>query len=63
MKEKEIRKPRSYKIADKPYLKAKKRAKGELATMIESIVTSYAEGFNIHVSNATKPITSNTTKK
>ncbi len=35
------RKPRSYKIADKPYEKAKKKAHGQLATMIESWVTEY----------------------
>ena len=35
------RKLRTYKIKDKPYQKAKKRAKGKLATLIEHWVTLY----------------------
>lgn len=49
--EKQIRKPRTYKIADKPYNKAKKRAKGKLATMIEAIVTSYGNGDVMYISD------------
>lgn len=51
MKEKEKRKPRAYKIADKPYNRAKKRAKGKLATIIETIVTCYGDGYNVFISN------------
>lgn len=42
------RKPRSYKIADKPYLKAIKKQKSPpLATFIEEIVTGIGNGAKI----------------
>lgn len=49
MKAKEKRKVRAYKIADKPYEKAMKRAsrnKQHLANIIEAFVTDYSEGAN-----------------
>jgi len=45
----EKRKPRAYKIADKPYLKALKKAKPALATQIEKIVTAIGEGKKIEI--------------
>lgn len=51
MKEKQIRKLRTYKINDKPYNKAKDRAEKEggdaLATRIETWVQAYAAGYDI----------------
>ena len=47
MKEKEVRKLRTYKAADKKYERAKKRCDKHgkhLATIIESVVKSIAEG-------------------
>lgn len=41
------RKVRGYKIADKPYLRAKKKAKGKLSTMIEGWVTEYGSGAEV----------------
>lgn len=41
------RKPRAYKIADKPYEKAKKRMKGALAPTIEMFVTYIADGCKV----------------
>lgn len=54
MKAIEKRKPRSYKIADKPYNKAKKRANGELATLIEMWVTQYSKGLHISATDLSK---------
>ena len=47
MKAEQKRKPRAYKITDKTYGKAMKRAKKEkksLATMIEDVVLCYSKG-------------------
>lgn len=47
---KEKRKARAYKIADKPYERAMKRAgkeKGSLATIIEDWVIMYGEGAKV----------------
>ncbi len=47
MKAEEKRKARAYKIADKPYKKAMRRAKKDkvkLASMVEDFVFAYAEG-------------------
>ena len=43
------RKVRGYKIEDKPYFKAKKRAKGKLATLVEIWVSQYANGYNVGI--------------
>lgn len=43
----EKRKPRSYKIADKPYFKAVKRGQkngSPLASIIEAVVVAYSKG-------------------
>lgn len=56
MKAKEKRNVRAYKIADKPYEKAKKRAtrnKSNLATIIEAFVTDYSEGLHGDYNNLT----------
>ena len=45
----EKRNPRSYKIADKPYLRAKKRANDKLATIVETLVTEYGLGHGIYI--------------
>jgi len=48
--EKEKRKPRAYKITDKRYNKAMRRAKKDkksLATLIEEWVIIYGEGFSM----------------
>lgn len=54
MKAKEPRKLRGYKVADKPYAKAMRRANKEkksLATLIEQFVTRYAGGMYWHNEN------------
>lgn len=43
------RKVRGYKICDIPYEKARIRAKGRLATLIESWVTLYGKGESFFV--------------
>jgi hypothetical protein len=43
----EKRNTRTYKAKDKPYFKAKKRAKGRLATMVEGWITDYGNGLHI----------------
>jgi hypothetical protein len=53
----EKRKPRSYKIADKPYNKAKRRAKGELATLIEHLVTEFGNGAGYYICREPNSIT------
>ncbi len=55
---KEKRKPRAYKIADAPYLKAMKRASkenGHLAVHIEHWVKSYADGLEMKINYKSKP--------
>lgn len=48
----EKRKPRSYKIADKPYLKAiKKQKQPPLATFVEEVVTAIGNGKTITISS------------
>lgn len=50
MKAKEARKARSYKVTDKHYFKALKRAekeKGHLANILENVVMAYSEGLVI----------------
>lgn len=50
MKETEIRKVRGYKVTDKVYSKALKRGQREkmpLATLLEKVVTAYANGWNL----------------
>jgi hypothetical protein len=54
MKEKAKRKLRGYKVADKPYIKAMKRANKEkesLATLIEQFVIRYSLGMYWHSGN------------
>lgn len=43
----EKRNTRTYKIKDKPYNKAKKKAGGKLSTMIEGWVTEYGNGAQV----------------
>ena len=47
---KQMRRPRSYKIIDAKYNKAMRRAKkngSSLAEFVEGIVTAYANGFDV----------------
>lgn len=62
MKVKEPRKPRSYKITDKDYLSALRRAKRDnvkFASMMEEIAVAYGDGatgvsFKIHIKSPKK---------
>lgn len=48
----EKRIPRSYKIADKTYNKAKRRAKREksaVANLVEGWITAYSEGYTVGI--------------
>jgi hypothetical protein len=45
-----IRKPRSYKVVDAAYNKAKRRAKkdgGTVAGLVENIIVAYGNGYDI----------------
>lgn len=52
MKRSEKRKVRGYKVTDKVYTKALKRGRKEnipLATLLEKVVTQYADGWNLAI--------------